>query len=71
MHSYGLDCSLSLRVLQNFDRMDLFDRTDSPAPVLRHVREMATVARRELGDDADHVEMVKMLEKWSGTELHP
>ena len=51
--------------------MDLFDKTDSPAPVLRHVREMATVARRELGDDADHVEMVKMLEKWTGAELRP
>ena len=37
-----------------------------PMPVLREVREMVQVARGELGPEADHTEMVRVLERWAG-----
>lgn len=40
-----------------------------PSPVLQLVSEIFAMARKELGEEADHVEAVKMLEKWAGLEL--
>ena len=53
--------------------MRMVEGAGSSAPVLRQVREMVQVAKRELGDDADHTEMPKLLERWSGpgSEISP
>lgn len=40
-----------------------------PAPVLQLAAELMTVARGALGEEADHVEMVKLVEQWAGTEI--
>jgi len=40
-----------------------------PAPVLQLTAELMTVARGALGEVADHVEMVKLVEQWAGTEI--
>ena len=40
-----------------------------PAPLLQLTAELMTVARGALGEEADHVEMVKLVEQWAGTEI--
>jgi 3-hydroxyisobutyrate dehydrogenase len=40
-----------------------------PSAVLQQVAELFRAARAELGEEADHVEAVKLLERWSGTEI--
>lgn len=40
-----------------------------PSPLLQLASELLREARRELGEEADHVETVKVLEQWSGVEL--
>ena len=40
-----------------------------PSPLLQLVSELLREARRELGEEADHVETVKVLEEWAGVEL--
>jgi 3-hydroxyisobutyrate dehydrogenase len=40
-----------------------------PAPLLQLTSELMAVARRELGEDADHVEAVKVIERWANTEI--
>lgn len=40
-----------------------------PAPLLQLVAELMTTARGALGEEADHVEMVKVIEQWAGTEI--
>jgi 3-hydroxyisobutyrate dehydrogenase len=40
-----------------------------PSPVLQLVSEIFGIARRELGEEADHVEAVRLLEKWAGVRL--
>jgi len=40
-----------------------------PAPVLQLTAELMTAARAALGEVADHVEMVKVVEQWAGTEI--
>ena len=40
-----------------------------PAPVLQLTAELMTTARGALGEVADHVEMVKLVEQWAGTEI--
>ena len=40
-----------------------------PTPLLQLASELLREARRELGEEADHVETVKVLEEWSGVEL--
>jgi selenocysteine lyase/cysteine desulfurase len=40
-----------------------------PAPVTMLTADLFRVARGELGEIADHVEIVKMIEQWSGVEI--
>ena len=40
-----------------------------PAPLTQLVADLCTLAHRELGDEADHVEAVKIIEHWAETEI--
>ena len=40
-----------------------------PAPLTQLAADLCTLARKELGEDADHVEAVKIIEKWAGAEV--
>jgi 3-hydroxyisobutyrate dehydrogenase len=40
-----------------------------PSPVLQLTADLFALAHRELGDDADHVEAVKLLEHWADAEI--
>jgi 3-hydroxyisobutyrate dehydrogenase len=40
-----------------------------PAPITQLTADLFRVARGELGEIADHVEVVKMVEQWAGTEI--
>jgi len=41
----------------------------TPAPVLQLTAELIRIAHNELGPQADHAEMVKVVEQWSGQEI--
>jgi 3-hydroxyisobutyrate dehydrogenase len=40
-----------------------------PAPLTQLAADLCTLARQELGEEADHVEAVKVIEKWAGSEI--
>jgi 3-hydroxyisobutyrate dehydrogenase len=40
-----------------------------PAALLQLTADLFSVARSELGEEADHVEVVKIVEKWAGVEI--
>jgi 3-hydroxyisobutyrate dehydrogenase len=40
-----------------------------PAPVTQLTADVFRIARGELGELADHVEIVKMVEQWGGAEV--
>jgi 3-hydroxyisobutyrate dehydrogenase len=40
-----------------------------PSPLTQCAADLLRVARTELGEDADHVETVKLLERWAGCEV--
>ncbi|MGH9884149.1 MAG: NAD-binding protein, partial [bacterium] len=40
-----------------------------PAPVTQLTADVFRIARAELGELADHVEIVKMIEQWAGVEI--
>jgi len=40
-----------------------------PSPLTQLVADLCTLAHQELGEDADHVEAVKVIEKWAGAEI--
>ena len=40
-----------------------------PAPVMQLTADVFRIARGELGDIADHVEIVRMVEQWAGVEI--
>lgn len=41
----------------------------TPAPTLQLAADLMRIAHRELGDEVDHVEAVKLVERWAGVEL--
>lgn len=41
----------------------------SAAPTLQLAADLMRIAHRELGDEADHVEAVQLVERWAGVEL--
>ena len=43
--------------------------TRVPAPILQLTADLFRIGRGELGEVADHVEIVKMVEQWAGTEI--
>ena len=40
-----------------------------PAPITQLTADLFRIARGELGEVADHVEFVKMIEQWAGVEI--
>lgn len=40
-----------------------------PAPLLQLASELMALAHAELGEEADHVEAVKLIERWAGVEV--
>jgi 3-hydroxyisobutyrate dehydrogenase len=40
-----------------------------PSPLTQLAAELCTLAHRELGDEADHVEAVQVIERWAATEI--
>lgn len=40
-----------------------------PAPLTQLVADLCTLARKELGEEADHVEAVQVIEKWAGAQI--
>lgn len=48
---------------------DVARETRVPAPVLQLTADLFRIARGELGEIADHVEAVKMVEQWAGVEI--
>lgn len=40
-----------------------------PAPLTQLVSDLCTLARKELGEEADHVEAVQVIEKWAGAQI--
>ncbi|HJQ21244.1 MAG TPA: NAD(P)-dependent oxidoreductase [Gemmatimonadaceae bacterium] len=40
-----------------------------PAPLIQLAADLCTLAHAELGEDADHVEAVKVIERWAHTEI--
>jgi 3-hydroxyisobutyrate dehydrogenase len=40
-----------------------------PAMLLQLTADLFSAARKELGEEADHVEVVKLVERWSGVEI--
>jgi 3-hydroxyisobutyrate dehydrogenase len=39
------------------------------SPLLQEIAELVRVARAELGEEADHAELAKVIERWAGVEL--
>lgn len=40
-----------------------------PAPLMQLAADLCTLARKELGEEADHVEAVQVIEQWAGAEI--
>jgi len=40
-----------------------------PSPLIQLAADLMRVAHNELGEEADHVEAVKVLEQWAGQEI--
>ena len=40
-----------------------------PSPLMQSAADLLRVARRALGEEADHVEAVKLIEEWAGAEV--
>jgi 3-hydroxyisobutyrate dehydrogenase len=49
--------------------MGVLEGEKAPSPLLRLTREVYEMAKRELGPEADHVEALRLLERWSGREI--
>ena len=49
--------------------MGVLDGEKAPSPLLRLAREVYEMAKRGLGPDADHVEALRLLERWGGVAI--
>ena len=67
----GFDYGFSLGLLsKDVDIcMEILQESNLPAPSLRSTRELIQVAKIILGEESDHLEIVKMLENWSGETI--
>ena len=48
---------------------DMARSQKTPAPMLQLAADLMRIAHLELGDEADHVEAVRLVERWAGVEL--
>lgn len=51
--------------------MKVLDGAQTPAPLLRQLRELFEVAKREVGTEVDHTAAVKLLERWAQQTISP
>ena len=67
----GFDYGFSLGLLsKNVDTcMEMLQETSVAAPSLKVTREVIQVAKNILGEDSDHLEIVKIIEDWSGEKI--
>ena len=67
----GFDYGFSLGLLsKDVDTcMGMLDETSVAAPSLKVTREVIQVAKNILGEDSDHLEIVKIIEDWSGEKI--
>ncbi len=67
----GFDYGFSLGLLcKDVDTcMGMLQESNIPAPSLRVTREIIQVAKNILGDESDHLEIVKIIEDWSGETI--
>ncbi|MEZ0348540.1 MAG: NAD(P)-dependent oxidoreductase [Thermus sp.] len=49
--------------------MGVLEGARDPSPLLRLTREVYEMAKRELSPEADHVEALRLLERWAGVEI--
>ena len=67
----GFDYGFSLGLLcKDVDTcMGMLQENAIPAPSLRNTRELIQVAKKILGEEADHLEIAKIIEQWSGETI--
>lgn len=65
--NYGFSLELMAKDVEICMRM--FQTQGVQAPLLSQMRSMLQISLSELGKSADHVEIVKMLEKWAGQQI--
>ena len=67
----GFDYGFSLGLLcKDVDTcMGMLKESNIPEPSLRVTREIIQVAKNILGDESDHLEIVKIIEDWSGETI--
>eukprot|EP00941_MAST-03F_sp_MAST-3F-sp1_P003781 g3781.t1 len=64
-HDYGFALGLHAKDVRTAIRM----LGETPAPMMRTADQMLQVCKAELGFDADHTEVVRVLEKWMDQDL--
>ena len=64
---YGFSLGLLLKDVDTC--MGMLQESDTPAPLLRATRELVQMANKAYGDEADHLEIAKMFESWSGEKI--
>jgi len=64
---YGFSLGLLLKDVDTC--MGMLQESDTPAPLLRATRELVQMANKAYGDEADHLEIAKMVESWSGEKI--
>ena len=64
---YGFSLGLLLKDVETY--MGMLQESDTPAPLLRATRELVQMANKAYGDEADHLEIAKMVENWSGEKI--
>lgn len=64
-YDYGFSLGLHAKDVRTAIRM----LGETPAPAMRLADQMLQISKAELGPDADHTEVVKVLEKWMEVEL--
>jgi len=67
----GFDYGFSLGLLsKDVDTcMEMLQETSVAAPSLKVTREVIQVAKNILGEESDHLEIVKIIEDWSGEKI--
>ena len=64
---YGFSLGLLLKDVDTC--MGMLQESGLPAPLLRATRELVQMAHNAYGDEADHLEIAKMIENWSGEKI--
>ncbi|RPI44692.1 MAG: NAD(P)-dependent oxidoreductase [Betaproteobacteria bacterium] len=68
--SFGSGFSIGLMAKDLRTALELAEQVEAPMPLGRHCVPVWNEAERSLGANADHTEIVRILERITGTELH-